>query len=119
MLVALAPDGRTALFVRFDDPSTLWSTSPAGGEPEQLTSFDEGRLVSYAWSPDGTAVALQRRPGREDNLWTLRPGSGEPKPVTEFKVGTIRSLCWAAGSQRLILTQGTASQDVVLITGGA
>jgi hypothetical protein len=115
--VRWAPDGRAVTYIDRSRGYNLTRQPIAGGEPESLTSFDTGRLLRYAWSPDGTAVALHRTLGQQDNLWILRPGSEEPRPVTDFKSGSIWSLHWAVDSKRLIFTHGTASQDVVLITG--
>ncbi len=40
--------------------SNLWSQPIAGGPPKQLTNFNEYRIQSFAWSPDGRHLACAR-----------------------------------------------------------
>src|SRR5262249_6873967 len=54
------PDGRGLAYV---DPSGLnvWVQPLEGGAPRQVTHFTEGpRIGGFAWSPDGTDLALTR-----------------------------------------------------------
>ena len=54
------PDGRALAYV---DASGLnvWVQPLDGGAPRQVTHFTEGpRIVEFAWSPDGTRLALTR-----------------------------------------------------------
>ena len=48
-----------------DDVQNLWHVPLEGGEPEQLTGFDEDRIREFAWSPDGARLVVSR--GRVDN----------------------------------------------------
>jgi Tol biopolymer transport system component/tRNA A-37 threonylcarbamoyl transferase component Bud32 len=57
----LSPDGGSILYVRtVNEVSNLWSMPLGGGPPRQLTSFDSGRIFSFAISPDGKRVAMGR-----------------------------------------------------------
>ena len=38
----------------------LWQQSLRGGEPQPLTSFDQGLLETFALSPDGQRLAVER-----------------------------------------------------------
>lgn len=53
------PDGSRIAFMMRDDAGTpqLWTVSPAGGEPAQLTRGPVGVGSAFTWSPDGRFVA--------------------------------------------------------------
>jgi len=52
------PDGRGVAFAR---EGNLWVQEPGGGPPRQLTRFDDNRPIrSFAWSKDGTRLAIAR-----------------------------------------------------------
>jgi Tol biopolymer transport system component len=40
--------------------SNLWTLPLGGGEPQQFTKFDGETIFSYAFSPDGTRIAMSR-----------------------------------------------------------
>jgi Tol biopolymer transport system component len=55
------PDGRAIAFI---DPArtNLWLLPLDGGAPRQLTTFTDGRaIVDFAWSRDGTRLAVSLR----------------------------------------------------------
>ncbi len=56
-----SPDGQQLGFLSArggeDDPDQLWLMNRAGGEAQVVTSF-KGDVLDYAWSPDGTRIAL-------------------------------------------------------------
>ena len=55
-----SPDGRGLAYV---DPSALnvWVQPLEGGAPRQVTNFTGGpRIIEFAWSHDGTRLALTR-----------------------------------------------------------
>ncbi|HVR38551.1 MAG TPA: hypothetical protein VMU84_05595, partial [Thermoanaerobaculia bacterium] len=49
------PHENQVTFVREDASTTqnIWLQAVRGGEPRQLTNFEEGAIAGYAWSPDG------------------------------------------------------------------
>jgi serine/threonine protein kinase/Tol biopolymer transport system component len=53
-----SPDGRYITFVDhrggFDN---IWGQPVEGGEPKQLTNFEEGLILSFDWMKDGSLVA--------------------------------------------------------------
>jgi hypothetical protein len=57
--VRAAPDGRTIAFLMKDDAGVvqLWTITPAGGAPRQLTRNATGIASAFTWSPDGTRLA--------------------------------------------------------------
>jgi Tol biopolymer transport system component len=54
-------DGRAITHVRSPaGVSNLWALPLDGGEPQQLTRFDSDRIFRYAFSPDGSRLAMSR-----------------------------------------------------------
>jgi serine/threonine protein kinase len=56
------PDSSAFDFVDFRDGAwNIWRQSIAGGPPKQITRFDQSqRIVSFAWSRDGSRLACSR-----------------------------------------------------------
>lgn len=53
-----SPDGRFLTYVDHrGGVDNIWGQPLAGGEPRQLTNFEEGLIFSFAWTKDGTLVA--------------------------------------------------------------
>jgi hypothetical protein len=54
-------DGRGLAFVDGDTEANVWVQPLDGQPPHQLTHFNDGRtIVSFAWSRDGTRLAVAR-----------------------------------------------------------
>jgi len=67
-----------ALFFMSDrsGAENLWRSGSDGGE-EQLTRFDEGRVLFPSMSADGSTIAFERNFG----IWTLDVGSSSPSQL--------------------------------------
>jgi dipeptidyl aminopeptidase/acylaminoacyl peptidase len=65
-----APDGSRLAFVRPDREKRpqIHLMPVDGGEAIALTSFPEGSIAGFSWSPDGETLAVSFRP--EDDQWT-------------------------------------------------
>jgi Tol biopolymer transport system component len=60
-LAQWSADGQSMIFRRSPDGiSNLWAVRLDGGEPQQFTKFDGDAIFSYAFSPDGTRIAMSR-----------------------------------------------------------
>jgi hypothetical protein len=57
--VRSSPDGTHIAFLMKDDDGVgqIWTVSPAGGEPAQLTRNAYAITSSFTWSPDGRRIA--------------------------------------------------------------
>jgi hypothetical protein len=53
------PDGSAIAFLMKDDAGEpqLWTVSPAGGEPRQVTRNPAGVSSAFSWSPEGRRIA--------------------------------------------------------------
>ncbi len=52
-----APDSRS---IEFSNSHNIWRMPITGGVSHRLTSFTDGSIAGYAWSPDGTRLAVAR-----------------------------------------------------------
>ena len=65
-----SPDGSTIAFVsaRDEHRPQIYTIAAGGGEARVLTSFPEGSIAGFTWSPDGDRLAVSFRPRAEE--WT-------------------------------------------------
>lgn len=60
-IVGWTPDGRSLTYVETrDGVSNIWAQPFDGSPPKQLTNFNSNQIFSYAWSSDGSQLALAR-----------------------------------------------------------
>ena len=48
----------------------------------QLTKFEASNSGSPRWSPDGSWIAFDSRPGGNANIFVVRPDGGKPRRIT-------------------------------------
>jgi Tol biopolymer transport system component len=54
-----SPDGKSIFFVKDEGKKeNLYQLPLGGGEPKAITSFSEGQIKNFAWSPDGKRIVL-------------------------------------------------------------
>ena len=120
----VSPDGKSITCSYREKPNSpmkLGIFSIDGGQP--IRTFDMGTMSvfdsvssSLRWSADGRALTYVLTAGDVSNLWS-QPVSGEPaKQLTRFKSNRIFSFDWSPDGQQLILSRGTVTSDVVLIS---
>jgi len=120
----VSPDGKMIAY-SFKDPSTnpperfanpargVAITTIAGGAPTKI--FQISNLTSFRWTADGRSLLFTKNEGGVDNFWS-QPIAGEsPKQLTHFKNGTIESFDVSRDGKWVVMSRGTARQDVVLI----
>ncbi len=65
--VRWSPDGGSIHYLQTDrGVGNIWSRPPEGGQPRRLTGFDAQEIGTFAWSPDGTRLAMTRRTATHD-----------------------------------------------------
>lgn len=87
-----------------------------GGSP--IHTFDvpgDGWTIQH-WRPDGMALDYVRRVNGTSNLWEQPLAGGPPKPLTRFSSGQIFDFSWSPDKSKLLLSKGSVTSDVVLIT---
>jgi len=56
-----SPDGHAVVYINtLGGVSNLWSQPLAGGSPRQITNFKSDRILTFAYSPDGSQLAFAR-----------------------------------------------------------
>ncbi|HKB40780.1 MAG TPA: WD40 repeat domain-containing protein, partial [Gemmataceae bacterium] len=119
-LIVFAPDGRTVLTSRQNDPALrLWEVA-SGKERRQLqqpelVTGSNGALIAAAFSPTGRVLACSRLDGTVE-LWETITG----KRIAQFRGhrDSVRSLVFSADGRRL--ASGSSDSTVLLwdVTGG-
>jgi len=60
------PDGRALAYIDQRVPSSIWSVPLSGGPPKLLLDFKSGRVFDFAWSRDGSQLAVARGEAASD-----------------------------------------------------
>lgn len=114
--VKWAPDGSALTFVdEKDGVHNVLRQPVAGGDPQPITRFTEGRIQTHVWSPGGERLLLIRWIDDADNLWTVAPDGSGPVRLTSFETGHMYGTKWAPDQKSAIFTYGDSSNDIVLI----
>jgi Tol biopolymer transport system component len=121
--LALSPDGnRFWAWIRGDstnEPGKLGIFRVSDGALER--TIDDSRATTWAanqlgqWSHDGVSMIFRRSPGNIGNLWSGRLDGGEPLQVTQFQADSIYSFAFSPDGQRIAMSRGTTTGDIVLI----
>jgi hypothetical protein len=86
-----SPDGSRVAFLMRDEAGVvqLWSVSPSGGDPDQITANPLDIASAFTWSPDGRRIAhvlgtcvcvTDVESGRTDRLSRAFPPDSAPRP---------------------------------------
>ena len=83
--VRASPDGAQIAFLMKDDAGVvqLWTVSPRGGAPHQITHNPQGVASAFTWSADGRAIAHVM----EGAVCVTEVASGSTRRVTDAKAG--------------------------------
>jgi Tol biopolymer transport system component len=71
--------------------------------------------VGPRWTPDGRSIVHIRTSANVSNLWSAPVDGGEPSQLTHFERDLIFSYAFSADGQRLAMSRGNTSGDLVLI----
>ena len=89
---ALAPDGRSFIFVSDHDATPdIWLRQVSGGEPVRLTN-DDVQESDLAFAPDGDTIYFTRSEGGNDAIWQTGALGGQPRKVIAGSHGAAPSL---------------------------
>ena len=75
-----SPDGTRIAFLMRDDAGAaqLWTVSPLGGEPRQVTQDSRGVSSAFTWSPDGLRIAY----AADNSIFTVEAATGISRRLT-------------------------------------
>ncbi|RKH07369.1 serine/threonine-protein kinase [Corallococcus carmarthensis] len=120
--MALSPDGKQVLTVRYGEPMEFLLLPTGAGEPRPLSLAPVATVLSARWFPDGKRLLLRaHEEGRPARLWVFEPGAGAPRPITAEGTGFDTAISPdgarlaavdAAGSLRLFSATGEAQGTV-------
>jgi len=120
----VSPDGKSIACSYREQPNALMKLglfTIDAGQPIRtfntpgMPLFDSSSS-SLHWTADGRALTYVLTVGDVSNLWS-QPVSGEPaKQLTSFKTSRIFSYDWSPDGKQLILSRGTVTSDVILIS---
>ena len=106
-------------------PYTQYGRVPSDGWQVAIIRATDGTLLrtllfpgggaDLHWSPDGKSLQYLLRSGKATNLWEQSLRGGRPKQLTNFIAGEVSSFSWSSDHQRLLLTRGNITSDVVLL----
>ncbi|RKI01404.1 serine/threonine-protein kinase [Corallococcus sp. AB038B] len=86
--MALSPDGKQVLLVRYGEQMEFLLLPTGAGEPRSLSLAPVTTVLTARWFPDGKRLLLRaHEEGRPARLWVFEPGSGAPRPITEEGTG--------------------------------
>ncbi len=82
-----------------------------------MKTFDvPGGIRDLRWSPDGKGLQFLLTRNGATNLWEQPLAGGEPKQLTGFTSGLIFDFAWSSDHSKLLLTRGSVSSDVILLS---
>ena len=75
-----SPGGTQIAFLMRDDAGAaqLWTVSPLGGEPRQVTQDSWGVSSAFTWSPDGLCIAY----AADNSIFTVEAATGISRRLT-------------------------------------
>jgi hypothetical protein len=84
---AWSRDGKQIAFARYGDGThNLWTVDADGGNPRQLTEFDDGTQVQgISWAPNDSGLLVSLFHAHQQDLWFYKIDSGEFFRVTDTK----------------------------------
>lgn len=82
---AYSPDGKSLGFIRYPIPgsSAVFMIPAAGGEPRQLTRFEESAYYSFDWTPNGREIVYSALIDGNAALWRVSVSGGPPRRIVD------------------------------------
>lgn len=106
-----SPDGSRIAFLMKDDEGVVqvWTVSPNGGEPQQLTQLSGSIESAITWSPEGAYLAAII----DQRVTLICSTSGMVYPQTEqpTKGGLLGTACVFSPNGKFIAYQGVQEND--------
>jgi Tol biopolymer transport system component len=119
--LSVSPDGKllTYPYTQFHQVSSSgWHiavVSVDGGSPVKTFGVSGG-IDGLRWSPDGEGLQYLLTRAGATNIWEQPLAGGEPNQLTKFTSGLIFDFNWSSDHTKLLLTRGSISTDVILMS---
>jgi Tol biopolymer transport system component len=113
-----SPDGKWIACIHILDPKKSFGdlgVVPASGGAIVKTFPMPSTFGSVRWGPGGRSLTYVHEMTDASNLWSQPLDGGPPKQLTDFKTDSILNYAWSPDGQKLVLSRGTPSNDVVMI----
>ncbi len=118
----VSPDGKWAVGAYRETPDDKYRIAvlpldESGGD-QKVRTFDIP-FAEYAvvrWTPDSRALAYVDEREGVGNVWAQPLAGGRPAQLTNFRSQQIASVNFSRDGKTLVLSRGTTSNDVVLIS---
>ena len=117
--LAVSPDGTQLAFVYQEGspvPLTKLAVIPAGGGTPRFVSQTPLNARGLKWSPSGKGLQYALTRNGAGNIWEQPVAGGSAKQITNFPSGSIYDFAWSRDGKQLLVTKGTDSSDVILIS---
>ncbi len=120
--LSISPDGKFLAYPYEEYTPTptvkLAIISSQGGPPTKIIAAPGGAYAdgSPLWSPDGKSLQYILTDNGASNIWEQPLDGSKPRQLTTFASGHIFDFRWSLDGKRLLLTHGTVSSDVVLLS---
>jgi Tol biopolymer transport system component len=118
LAAAISPDGHFMKVGMYDEGTRQLSDviiSFDNSEGPKTLPIAPGKPLLVQWTPDGKGVSYIAEENGLSNIYYLPWPRGKYKRLTSFDNDTIFNYAWAS-PDRIILSRGTESSDIVLLT---
>jgi len=119
--LAISPDGKLLAYFYTQYgrvPSEGWSLAvvPISGGPPVENFKMSGDFRDLRWSPDGKSLQYLLKKNGATNVWEQPLTGAQPRQLTKFTSGDIFDFNWSADHTKLLMTRGSVSSDVILLS---
>jgi Tol biopolymer transport system component len=119
--LSISPDGKLLSYIydRYSGatkPGWKLVVIPAGGGPPIRTFEVPGGVSGPHWSADGKRLQYLLTHDGVTNVWEQPLVGGKPRQLTPFTSGLAFEFAWSTDHKWLVLTRGSVSSDVVLLS---
>jgi Tol biopolymer transport system component/predicted Ser/Thr protein kinase len=97
-------------------PEVKIGVVPVGGGSLRFISKQPAGGGLLRWSPDGKGIQYLLTRNVASNVWEQPLSGGDPHQVTKFASGRIFDFSWSRDGKQLLLSKGSGSSDVILIS---
>lgn len=119
--LSVSPDGKLLAYpydqyTATSAPGWHLAVISANGSAPVKTFDVPGGIGDLRWSPDGEKLQYLLTRAGATNIWEQPLSGGEATQLTKFTSGLIFGFSWSSDHTHLLLTRGSVSRDVILLS---